>query len=371
MADVFVAYSSADSSLAKELGQKLEALGLSIFDDTGLTPGGDPDSTVEQEFRDATTVVVLWSENAAASEQVKNQTQLAVRAWSDDRLFLVRLDDAPLPTGLGGLQAVEVTTSGGSLSADDWKAIVTALSQKTTRTPAAPKSRRAWVTILMTGLVVLAAGSMVRLFTQGTPPPDGNLGTRTPGFELSDTPLAIVLGAVAVLISFIVLIRQHLGKPRPGQMGTRKAEANSAPETRFPEEATATLDDIDLFISYSRADGRSIDPLIEHIREHGLSIWIDTQHQDGDVRYAGQIVRAIRACRSVLIMCSENAYQSDHVVREVYVSGDHKKPFIVVQLDDAEFPDDFQYFLSGFPRIRLEEVGPDQFADTVTALMPA
>jgi len=376
LTDVFVSYAEPDRPLAEELARRLEQLGLSVFDSTKIEPGGNWESTIEQAFRDARLVVVLCTENGAASQWVKTETQRAVRAWSDDRLFLVRLDDAPLPTGLGGLQAVEVATTGGSLSADDCDAIVTTISQKTTRAPALPspvgaKSRRTWVTALMSGLVVLAAGSMVWLFMEGTPPPDRNLGTPAPGFEWSDTALAIALGAVAVLISFIVLIRQHLGKSRPGQIGTRHAEANSSPETRFPSKAVAKLDDIDLFVSYSRADGRSIDPLIEHIREHGLNIWIDTQHQDGDVRYAGQIVRAIRTCRSVLIMCSENAYRSDHVVREVYVSGDHKKPFIVVQLDDAEFPDDFQYFLSGFPRIRLEEVGPDQFADKVTALMPA
>jgi hypothetical protein len=49
-------------------------------------------------------------------------------------------------------------------------------------------------------------------------------------------------------------------------------------------------------------------------------------------------------------MASSNSFSSDHVVRELYVAGDHKIPFISVQLDQSEFPDDFVYFLSGFPR---------------------
>jgi hypothetical protein len=38
------------------------------------------------------------------------------------------------------------------------------------------------------------------------------------------------------------------------------------------------------------------------------------------------------------------------VIREVYLAGDWKKPFIVFQLDPTEFPDDIIYFVTGFPR---------------------
>ena len=44
----------------------------------------------------------------------------------------------------------------------------------------------------------------------------------------------------------------------------------------------------------------------------------------------------------------------DHVIREVYIAGDHKKPFIVFQLDRTEFPDEMLYFISGFPRLSVD-----------------
>ena len=87
MADVFVSYARPDKSIADELAQRLAHRGLSVFDDTKVEPGDNWESRVEQEFRDARMVVVLWTENAAASEGVQTETQLAVRAWSDDRLF--------------------------------------------------------------------------------------------------------------------------------------------------------------------------------------------------------------------------------------------------------------------------------------------
>jgi hypothetical protein len=39
-------------------------------------------------------------------------------------------------------------------------------------------------------------------------------------------------------------------------------------------------------------------------------------------------------------MCSHNAFASDHVVREIYVAGDLKKPFIAFELDNSEIPDE-------------------------------
>ena len=43
----------------------------------------------------------------------------------------------------------------------------------------------------------------------------------------------------------------------------------------------------------------------------------------------------------------------DHVTREVYVAGDCKKPFIVFQLDPAEFPDELRYLCLVFNTFQL------------------
>jgi hypothetical protein len=104
-----------------------------------------------------------------------------------------------------------------------------------------------------------------------------------------------------------------------------------------------------VFISYSHLDERAVEQLVQKIEEAGCAVWIDRKSQ-GLQRYAGPIVRAIRASKLVALMCSQNAFASDHVIREVYLAGDWKKPFIVFQLDQTEFPDDIIYFVTGFPR---------------------
>ena len=50
-------------------------------------------------------------------------------------------------------------------------------------------------------------------------------------------------------------------------------------------------------------------------------------------------------------------------MREVYVAGDYKKPFIVFQLDQAEFPDEVLYFISGFPRVSVGALDQEQLQD--------
>ena len=120
-----------------------------------------------------------------------------------------------------------------------------------------------------------------------------------------------------------------------------------------------------MFISYSRRDAAQVNALASRIETAGFKVWIDTQASDAVPRYAGRIVGAIRSSNVVALMCSRDAFASDHVIREVYVAGDFKKPFVAVQLDEAEFPDDLIYFLSGFPRIAVADFAPERMRQEI------
>jgi TIR domain len=110
---------------------------------------------------------------------------------------------------------------------------------------------------------------------------------------------------------------------------------------------------VDIFVSFSTKDGPLVTGVVDAMKGEGFSPWIYTRSQDADSgRYAARIVRAIKASRKVAVMCSDNAFQSDEVVREIYVAGKARKPFVAFFLDrdpDQSLPDDFEYFLSGFP----------------------
>jgi len=115
-----------------------------------------------------------------------------------------------------------------------------------------------------------------------------------------------------------------------------------------------------VFISYSRHDADKVAAIAKSVEQAGYTVWLDTQSTEAAQRYAGQIVRAIRASKVVALMCSRNAFASDHVIREVYLAGDFKKAFVLFVFDDTEIPDDLLYFVTGFPRLNLDDLASDR-----------
>jgi hypothetical protein len=107
-----------------------------------------------------------------------------------------------------------------------------------------------------------------------------------------------------------------------------------------------------VFVSYSLKDALPVDALVNVIQGAGHGVWIDRTKEGGE-RYAGPIVTAIKQAKVIALMASQNAFGSDHVVREIYVAGKWRKPFVVFELDASSLPEWSDYFLSGFPQIPL------------------
>ena len=125
---------------------------------------------------------------------------------------------------------------------------------------------------------------------------------------------------------------------------------------------------LQVFVSYSHLDAKTVDGLVHQIEGMGYAVWID-RDTSGTHRYAEAIVHAIRTSKLVALMCSRNAFASDQVIREIYVAGDFKKPFIAFQLDLADFPDEVLYFISGFPRIPIASVDAQQLRTELDRLI--
>jgi len=123
-------------------------------------------------------------------------------------------------------------------------------------------------------------------------------------------------------------------------------------------------------VSYSHQDREAVEQLVGHIEQVGYAVWIDREATAfSSRRYAAGIVNAIRTSKLVALMCSRNAFASDHVIRELYVAGDCKKPFIAFQLDVTEFPDDVLYFVSGFPRLPVSTMDAQQLRSEIARLI--
>lgn len=108
-----------------------------------------------------------------------------------------------------------------------------------------------------------------------------------------------------------------------------------------------------LFVSYSHKDRPRVEPIVSVIEELGRRVWMDRTDITGQTGWAGQIVRAIRESRAVVLMASPNSYASDQVVRELYLAMNHKKTIVPIEIEPAELPDELQYILAPFQHHRL------------------
>ncbi len=102
---VFVSYSHKDSDVVIPAIDLQQDLMYASFLDFRNTPAGSPwMETHAKAIRNATTFMLAWSRNAAASEHVTREWRLALEARV--KILPVLMDDTPLPDELGQIHAL-------------------------------------------------------------------------------------------------------------------------------------------------------------------------------------------------------------------------------------------------------------------------
>ncbi len=169
---------------------------------------------------------------------------------------------------------------------------------------------------------------------QQPPLPDGSSSTAT---------LVVIALASGLGVGYL-LSRRRRNAPQALAINVRPAA---------PGAKTSADESGKLFVSYSHRDKQSVEPIVSQIESMGRTVWMDRTGITGQAGWAGQIVRAIRECKAVVLMASPNSYASDQVVRELYLAMNHKKPIVPIELAPAELPDELQYILAPFQHHRL------------------
>ena len=431
MAQVFVSYARQDRGTALPIIKALGRAGLRVWDDEAIVQGELLTEQLQAAIDAGQCVLLLWSRAAAESPFVQQEIHRAVQAWSSGRLVLAALDDTPLPVGLRDLSTVPIHGAGESETKQLIERVRTVVGEASVVRPVspieaahapAPRARGRWVipaTVLVLAAVAMTAWMwpsyrsavppqsspppvpqlpMSPMDVQAPPlphlpPPQSPMSPQTsrpdlppqsptaPQTSPSDLPsqsptaspdvrsdsyhlvllIALTLTLGIAMGSGIVWLWNARSRSRSHQeLPTTKAQSVTAGSDNIPQ----------LFVSYSRQDERAVDQLVRELEQLGYVIWIDRQ-STGSQRYAAPIVGAIRTSKLVALMCSQSAFASDHVIREVYVAGDYKKPFIAFQLDPTEFPDEILYFVSGFPRIPVAKIDPQQLRSEIARLIAA
>jgi hypothetical protein len=124
MADVFISYSRKDRERCNAIREALVQLEVDVWSDVGIGAGSAFDREIERQIEDASALLVLWSEDAAGSDWVRNEARTGkVR----DSLVAVQIEACELPLEFHSIQA-ELLPEGAEGSAHPtWLNLLTRL----------------------------------------------------------------------------------------------------------------------------------------------------------------------------------------------------------------------------------------------------
>src|SRR5256885_11184731 len=124
----------------------------------------------------------------------------------------------------------------------------------------------------------------------------------------------------------------------------------------------------DLFISHSSADADSAQALVTDFENRNISCWM----APGDIRmgssYHEEIVQAIENSRAMLLLFSGAANKSEHVLREVELAAQGKKPILPLRIDVSEPAGGLKYMLANKQWVERKALG-NRLADTIEQLL--
>jgi adenylate cyclase len=102
----------------------------------------------------------------------------------------------------------------------------------------------------------------------------------------------------------------------------------------------------DVFVSYASQDAAVANSVVQALEGQGIRCWIAPRDVTPGEFYAGVIVHAIDAAKATVLILSQNATASPHVVREVERAASKRHPVIALRIDQEPLPADLEYFLN-------------------------
>jgi len=114
-------------------------------------------------------------------------------------------------------------------------------------------------------------------------------------------------------------------------------------DTPSPEGTSSARD---VFVSYASQDAAIANAVVEALERNGITCWIAPRDVIAGEFYADAIVRAIDASRVLVLILSQHAAASPHILREVERASAKRHPVISLRIDRAPLPSGLEYFLN-------------------------
>lgn len=388
---VFLAHAPADRNTAEAIEKVIERRGqFCELDDgqTALKPVGHGDA-----------YVLLVSQALTFATARLRLEQRALDAWAQGRLVVLKLDHGIAPVGLRDLPTIDATFE--AAREFKWNEVADAVTKivrappepeasdndetEAYQPPAPPAQMQAskggfpfgallYPILLLPGLLAISATVSIWLANRIGPTPGGwpelisgidGFGTRY-GLPSGITPWLFAF-SIALFVGVIGLIVFGLINRKPE---TESLPRNvPRPRARRPRGATPSADAV--FVSYARANDMTVLPLVESAKRAGRKFWLDQQGISAGDGWAGEIVRAIKAAGGVVVMCSKAAFESDHVKREIYLADRYKKKLVPVFIEQADPPEDFEYFFAGVQSLNLYDTPEEERSEALVRILGA
>lgn len=126
MSHVFISYARSTERKAKQVAEALRALGCGVWIDDELPVHRDYSEVIEERLRAAKAVVVVWSAEAAKSQWVRAEADLAREAGT---LVQLTIDGAALPMPFNRIQCADLVGWTGDPAAVGWKKVAHSVTE--------------------------------------------------------------------------------------------------------------------------------------------------------------------------------------------------------------------------------------------------
>ena len=124
----------------------------------------------------------------------------------------------------------------------------------------------------------------------------------------------------------------------------------------------------DLFISHSSEDAETALALVADFENRNITCWVAPRDIPMGSSYHEEIVHAIENSRAVLLLFSSSADKSAHVLREVELAEQGRKPILPLRIDVSDPAGGLKYMLANKQWVERKALG-NRLVETIEQLL--